>query len=85
LFSVPNPDPQVPSLGLSPDESAPPRPIGPERLRALREAILNGTYPLEAAVLSGLTSLFRHGAPAPAADTAAPPAAPGGAAPGSAH
>lgn len=81
MFSVPNPDPQVPphvpSLGLSPDESAPPRPIGPERLRALREAILNGTYPLEAAVLSGLSTLFRQGGPASAASTGAPPPAPG--------
>jgi hypothetical protein len=59
VFSVPKPDPHVPPLSLASDESSPPRPIGPERLRALREAILNGTYPLDAAVLSGLTALFR--------------------------
>lgn len=42
-----------------------PRPIGPERLRALREAILNGTYPTDSAVTGGLTKLFRQPAPAP--------------------
>jgi hypothetical protein len=35
------------------------RPIGPERLRALREAIRNGTYPTEADVLGGLQRMFR--------------------------
>lgn len=33
-------------------------PIGPDRLRALREAIENGTYPTEADVLGGLERLF---------------------------
>lgn len=33
-------------------------PIGPERLRALREAIQNGTYPLDEHVLGGLGKLF---------------------------
>lgn len=46
-------------------DDLPPRPIGPERLRALREAILNGTYPMEAAVTQGLISLFRSPAPPP--------------------
>ncbi|MDA1195874.1 MAG: hypothetical protein O2894_11905 [Planctomycetota bacterium] len=35
------------------------RPIGPERLRALREAIRSGTYPNDAQVLGGLTRLLR--------------------------
>ena len=34
------------------------RPIGPERLRELREAIRNGTYPTEADVLGGLERLL---------------------------
>ena len=33
-------------------------PIGPERLRALREAIENGTYPTEEDVLGGLDRLL---------------------------
>lgn len=33
-------------------------PIGPERLKALREAIRNGTYPSEEQVLGGLERLF---------------------------
>ena len=33
-------------------------PIGPERLRALREAIQNGTYPTEEDVLGGLDRLL---------------------------
>lgn len=48
-----------PSPPPAPDDNAPPRPIGPERLRALREAILSGTYPLDQAATQGLTSLFR--------------------------
>lgn len=35
------------------------RPIGPERLQALREAIRAGTYPTEADVLGGLQRMFR--------------------------
>jgi hypothetical protein len=34
------------------------RPIGADRLRALREAIENGTYPSEADVLGGLNRLL---------------------------
>ena len=33
-------------------------PIGPERLKALREAIRNGTYPSDEHVLGGLERLF---------------------------
>ncbi len=33
-------------------------PIGPERLRALREAIRNGTYPTEADVMGGLERML---------------------------
>jgi hypothetical protein len=33
-------------------------PIGPERLRALREAIRNGTYPSDDHVLGGLERMF---------------------------
>ncbi len=33
-------------------------PIGPERLRALRKAIREGTYPTEADVLGGLERMF---------------------------
>jgi hypothetical protein len=46
-------------------DDKPPRPIGPERLRALREAILSGAYPTQAAVTSGLLSLFRGAANPP--------------------
>lgn len=35
-----------------------PRPIGPERLRALREAIEKGTYPTRDDVLGGLERLL---------------------------
>jgi hypothetical protein len=38
---------------------APLRPIGPERLRALREAIRDGTYPTEDDVVSGLERMLR--------------------------
>lgn len=51
--------PLPPPAPSGPDDGAPPRPIGPERLRALREAILSGTYPLDVAVEGGLVSLFR--------------------------
>ena len=62
LFPVPHPDPlQTPDLPV--DDGAPVRPIGPERLRALREAILSGSYPLDSAVQSGLAQLFREGSP----------------------
>ena len=33
-------------------------PIGPERLRALREAIRSGTYPSDEHVMGGLARLF---------------------------
>ena len=33
-------------------------PIGPERLKALREAIQNGTYPSDEHVMGGLARLF---------------------------
>lgn len=33
-------------------------PIGPERLRELREAIRNGTYPTEADVIGGLERML---------------------------
>jgi hypothetical protein len=36
-----------------------PHPIGPEALKALREAIRNGTYPTDRAVESGLLRMFR--------------------------
>jgi hypothetical protein len=49
------PEPQVPTA-FADDR---PRPIGPERLKALREAIRNGTYPTDRAVQSGLLRLFR--------------------------
>jgi hypothetical protein len=73
LFPVPHPDPlHTPDLPV--DDGAP-RPIGPERLRALREAILSGAYPLDSAVQSGLTQLFREGSPRAAASKH-PPTAP---------
>lgn len=68
LYPTPNPNASdakaatVPPAPAADDASAP-RPIGPERLRALREAILNGTYPSESAVTEGLSSLFRGSAP----------------------
>ena len=34
------------------------RPIGPERLKALREAIRNGTYPTDQDVVGGLTRML---------------------------
>ncbi len=36
-----------------------PRPIGPERLKALREAIESGTYPSNDDVRGGLVRMFR--------------------------
>ena len=54
------------------DETGAPRPIGPERLRALREAILSGAYPGEAEVTDGLASLFRKSAPPPGGKPPAP-------------
>jgi hypothetical protein len=33
-------------------------PIGPEKLRRLRTSILNGTYPLDEAVIGGLARMF---------------------------
>lgn len=53
-------DPKAATAPVTPaDETPPLRAIGPERLRALREAILNGTYPTQDAVEEGLTRLFR--------------------------
>jgi hypothetical protein len=49
-----------------------PRPIGPERLRALREAIEKGTYPNDRVVVSGLVRMFRPRSSPPARGT--PPA-----------
>jgi hypothetical protein len=40
------------------DAKEPLEPIGPARLRALREAIENGTYPSASDVLGGLERLF---------------------------
>jgi hypothetical protein len=37
-----------------------PRPIGPEALRALRDAIRNGTYPSDSDVMGGLVRMFRE-------------------------
>jgi hypothetical protein len=64
----PTPDPEAATAPVphAADDS-PPRPIGPERLRALREAILNGTYPMESAVTKGLVTLFRSPPPPPPA------------------
>jgi hypothetical protein len=57
------PETAVPLSPLPPDPNGhrPPRPIGPEALRALREAIRNGTYPSDAAVMAGLERLIRRG------------------------
>lgn len=71
---MPSPDPKPPHAGPLSGDDAAPGPIGPERLRALREAILGGTYPLDQAVTSGLERLFRPGASKQA------PSKPGGAA-----
>ena len=45
-----------PSTGEGPRDV--PTPIGPERLRQLREAIENGTYPNDEDVTRGLDQLF---------------------------
>jgi len=37
-----------------------PRPIGPERLLALREAIESGNYPSDKDVMGGLVRMFRR-------------------------
>ena len=50
---------QSESESRAPRPADPLRPIGPERLRKLREAIRNGTYPSEADVLGGLQRMFR--------------------------
>jgi hypothetical protein len=42
-----------------PFAGARPHPIGPEAMKALREAIRNGTYPTDRAVESGLLRMFR--------------------------
>ena len=62
--------PSAPMLPAA-DDAAAPQPIGPERLRALREAILSGAYPGEVAVTDGLTSLLRK--PGPRSGESAPP------------
>jgi hypothetical protein len=67
-------DPKAATAPVTPADDPPPlRAIGPERLRALREAILDGTYPTQDAVEKGLTRLFRGDdpqRPSPPADTA---------------
>jgi anti-sigma28 factor (negative regulator of flagellin synthesis) len=45
-----------------------PRPIGRERLRQLREAIRNGTYPTDADVMGGLARMFHEDASQKPAD-----------------
>jgi hypothetical protein len=63
---LPASDPQLPRTPGTPlDDGAPVKPIGPERLRALREAILAGTYPLDAAAHSGLATMLAGAATAP--------------------
>jgi hypothetical protein len=52
------PEVESPS-GLPPVASKPMRPIGPEGLKALREAIQSGRYPSDAAVRAGLERLIR--------------------------
>jgi len=48
----------VPTPSTLPEPADPLRPIGPERLQALREAIRNGTYPTAADVLGGVERLL---------------------------
>lgn len=48
----------------TPSHRRPLTPIGPDRLRRLRQSILNGTYPLDEAVVGGLARMFMGSAPA---------------------
>lgn len=72
LSCYPSPEPQSKAVPVPAADDAAPRPIGPERLRALREAILNGTYPSADVVSSSLVQLFRQ--PGPLADEGLPSA-----------
>lgn len=47
-----------PNQARHPKSHRPLEPIGPEKLRRLRESILNGTYPLDEAVVGGLAKMF---------------------------
>lgn len=59
--SVPPAAPTSPSqFAHQPFAHKPPKPIGPEAMRALREAIRSGTYPSEDVVRRGLERLIRR-------------------------
>jgi hypothetical protein len=49
-----------------------PRPIGMDRLRALREAIRNGAYPTSADVVGGLVRMFGEPDAVPGAEDEVP-------------
>ena len=49
-----------PAAPSGPFAHKPPKPIGPEALKALREAIKSGKYPSDDAVRSGLERLIRR-------------------------
>jgi hypothetical protein len=53
------PDAPPASIPRGPNDEL--RPIGPERLQWLREAIRNGTYPTDDDVLGGLTRMMGPG------------------------
>ena len=53
------PLPPLPSPAM-PLQHNPPRPIGPEALKRIREAIQSGEYPSDAVVRSGLERLIRR-------------------------
>ena len=62
--STGTPEPKAPAAPpVAPGDAfahKPPKPIGPEALKALREAIKSGKYPSDAAVRSGLERLIRR-------------------------
>ena len=64
LHPTGTPDPKAPAASpVAPADAfahKPPKPIGPEALKALREAIKSGKYPSDDAVRSGLERLIRR-------------------------
>jgi hypothetical protein len=60
-----------PAEAATPPADAP-RPIGMDRLRALREAIRNGAYPTSADVVGGLVRMFGEPDAVPGAEDEVP-------------
>ncbi len=63
---------RLPASGSAAPPADAPKPIGMDRLRALREAIRNGTYPTQADVVGGIVRMFGEPEAVPEAEEEVP-------------